>query len=47
VIVTEDTGMKEIVGDAGFVVPTGDADAILERLVALRERRPMLARRAS
>src|SRR5207248_1915609 len=34
VIVTEDTGMKEHVreGVNGFVVPTGDADAILDRL---------------
>jgi glycosyltransferase involved in cell wall biosynthesis len=34
VIVTEDTGMKEYVRDGvnGFVVPTGDWEAILERL---------------
>jgi glycosyltransferase involved in cell wall biosynthesis len=38
VIVTEDTGMKEHVqeGVNGWVVPTGDADAILERLEHLR-----------
>ena len=34
VIVTEDTGMKELVqeGINGYVVPTGDREAILERL---------------
>jgi glycosyltransferase involved in cell wall biosynthesis len=36
VIVTEDTGMKEFVveGINGYVVPTGDHEAILERLLA-------------
>lgn len=40
VIVTEDTGMKELVreGENGFVVPTGDVDAIVDRLVRLHER---------
>ena len=34
VIATEDTGMKEYIVDGtnGFVVPTGDSDAILDRL---------------
>jgi glycosyltransferase involved in cell wall biosynthesis len=34
VIVSEDTGMKEYVegGLNGYVVPTGDSDAIVERL---------------
>ena len=38
VIVTEDTGMKEAVreGANGYVVPTGDWEAILERLEHLR-----------
>lgn len=37
VIVTEDTGMKAFVeeGSNGYVVPTGDPEAILERLLAL------------
>jgi glycosyltransferase involved in cell wall biosynthesis len=37
VIVSEDTGMKEYVteGINGYVVPTGDAEAILERLQAM------------
>jgi len=36
VIVTEDTGMKEYVEDGinGYIVPTGNWEAILERLVA-------------
>jgi len=35
VIVTEDTGMKEYVEDGvnGYVVPTGNWEAILERLI--------------
>lgn len=38
VVVTEDTGMKEHVreGGNGYVVPTGSADAILDRLEHLR-----------
>ncbi len=38
VIVTEDTGMKEYVqeGVNGYIVPTGDWEAILERLQACR-----------
>jgi hypothetical protein len=38
VIVTQDTGMKEYVqeGINGYVVPTGDWEAILERLEQLR-----------
>jgi glycosyltransferase involved in cell wall biosynthesis len=38
VIVTPDTGMKEYVqeGINGYVVPTGDWEAILERLEQLR-----------
>lgn len=34
VIVTEDTGMKELVreGENGFIVPTGDVDALFERM---------------
>lgn len=38
-VVTEDTGMKEHIeeGVNGWVVPTGDADAILERLEQLRQ----------
>ncbi len=41
VIVTEDTGMKEHVreGVNGYVVPTGDWEAILERLEFLRQAR--------
>jgi glycosyltransferase involved in cell wall biosynthesis len=37
VIVTEDTGMKEFVreGCNGYIVPTGDPEAILERLLDL------------
>ena len=40
VVVTEETGMKEYVaeGENGYVVPVGDADALVERLLALRER---------
>ena len=39
VIVSEDTGMKEHVveGRNGCVVPTGDVDALVERLVALSD----------
>ena len=39
-LVTEDTGMKEFVlpGHNGFVVPTGDAGALAERLAAVRAR---------
>jgi glycosyltransferase involved in cell wall biosynthesis len=42
VVVTEDTGMKELVqeGVNGYVVPTGSADAILDRLEHLH-RRPL------
>lgn len=38
VVVTDQTGMKEYVreGENGYVVPAGDADAILERLEHLR-----------
>jgi glycosyltransferase involved in cell wall biosynthesis len=38
-IVTQDTGVKESVRDGvnGFVVPTGDADALLDRLQAVRQ----------
>jgi glycosyltransferase involved in cell wall biosynthesis len=38
VVVTEDTGMKEYVvnGRNGYVIPTGDADALLERLNVIR-----------
>jgi glycosyltransferase involved in cell wall biosynthesis len=34
VIVTEDTGMKESVVDGhnGYIIPTGDGDALLDRL---------------
>ena len=37
VIVTEDTGMKEYIreGETGYVVPTGDVDALVERLLTL------------
>ena len=37
VIVREDTGMKELVeeGVTGYVVPTGDVDAIVDRLLAV------------
>lgn len=40
VVVTEDTGMKEHVreGQNGYVVPTGDVDALVERLVAISSR---------
>ena len=43
VVVTEDTGMKEHIRDGvnGYVVPTGSADAILERLEALRAATPL------
>ncbi|HEY4451169.1 MAG TPA: glycosyltransferase family 4 protein [Solirubrobacteraceae bacterium] len=36
VIVTEDTGMKELIGDAGagLVLPTGDQDALTEAIAA-------------
>ena len=39
VIVTEDTGMKEHVceGENGYVVPTGDVDALVQRLEHLAE----------
>ena len=39
VIVTEDTGMKELIVDGvnGWVVPTGDSSALLERLETLRQ----------
>jgi len=48
VVVSEDTGMKERVRDGldGYVVPTGDGDAILDRLVELRER-PLVRNRES
>ncbi|GIV61827.1 MAG: hypothetical protein KatS3mg044_0693 [Rhodothermaceae bacterium] len=38
VVVTEDTGMKELVreGENGYIVPTGDVDALYERLAALQ-----------
>ena len=38
VIVTEDTGMKESVveGQNGFIIPTGDSEALLERLRRLQ-----------
>ena len=41
VIVTQDTGMKEYVveGENGYVIPTGDADALLDRLVHLSRQR--------
>jgi glycosyltransferase involved in cell wall biosynthesis len=41
VVVTADTGMKEYVrdGDNGYVVPTGDAAAILERIREVARRR--------
>jgi glycosyltransferase involved in cell wall biosynthesis len=41
-IVTQDTGVKESVRDGvnGFVVPTGDADALLDRLQVLRCAQP-------
>lgn len=37
VIVTEDTGMKESVvdGQNGFIIPTGDVDALFDRLIRL------------
>ena len=40
VLVTEDTGMKEYVigGRNGFVLPTGDVDALVEHLELLRSR---------
>lgn len=39
VIVTEDTGMKEYVrpGENGYVVPTGEVDAIVARLETIRK----------
>jgi glycosyltransferase involved in cell wall biosynthesis len=43
VIVTEDTGMKEHIrpGENGFIVPTGDWPALLQRLQEVRSwRRP-------
>jgi glycosyltransferase involved in cell wall biosynthesis len=44
VIVTEDTGMKEYVreGENGYVVPTGNRQAIIDRLMQLR-RTPLTA----
>lgn len=41
VVVTEDTGMKDRVreGENGYVVPTGDADALADRLRHLHDRR--------
>ncbi len=41
VVVTEDTGMKEHVreGETGYVVPTGDVDAVVQRLEHLAGRR--------
>jgi glycosyltransferase involved in cell wall biosynthesis len=38
VVVTEDTGMKEFVrtGENGYVIPTGSADELLDRLEHLR-----------
>ncbi len=41
VIVTQDTGMKEYVveGKTGHVIPTGDPDAILDRLTKLADTR--------
>ncbi len=46
VIVTEDTGMKEYVeeGENGYVVPTGDWHAIVDRLNAIAERGTLRAR---
>jgi glycosyltransferase involved in cell wall biosynthesis len=40
VVVTEDTGMKEYVvnGRNGYIVPTGDAEALVERLKIIRSR---------
>ena len=40
VLVTQDTGMKEydIGGRNGFVLPTGDVDALVEHLELLRSR---------
>jgi glycosyltransferase involved in cell wall biosynthesis len=37
VIATQDTGMKEYIrdGENGYVVPTGDREAILDRLMEL------------
>ncbi|NBC86059.1 MAG: glycosyltransferase [Bacteroidetes bacterium] len=42
VVVTEDTGMKEYVaeGDNGYVVPTGEVDPVIDRLLRLRKHRP-------
>jgi glycosyltransferase involved in cell wall biosynthesis len=39
VLTTADTGMKEYVqeGENGFVIATGDSDAILERIELLAE----------
>lgn len=49
VIVTRETGMKEYVqeGENGYVVPAGDADALIQRIEAVRQRplrstRPLL-----
>ena len=41
VVVTEDTGMKELVheGENGWIIPTGSVDALYERLDALWRRR--------
>lgn len=43
VIVTEDTGMRESVVDGhnGFIIPTGDGDALLDRLHRLYEGAPL------
>jgi glycosyltransferase involved in cell wall biosynthesis len=40
VIVTEDTGMKEYVldGKNGYILPTGDIDALVDQLRAIRFR---------
>jgi glycosyltransferase involved in cell wall biosynthesis len=42
VIVTEDTGMKDFVreGENGYIVPTGDVDALVERLEAVAAKAP-------
>jgi len=41
VIVTEDTGMKELIteGEDGFIVPTGDVGALVDRLEFLYDHR--------
>ena len=45
-IVTEDTGMKEYVidGENGYIVPTGDRRAIVDRLDAIAQRETLRAR---